>query len=61
MAGAVSIGIEQMVKLAVCGIMLYLIVGKRGMTAGTPVNNIVTLVNQTFVKQPNKHLAHCRG
>ena len=57
-ARAVGIRVADVVELAVRGVVLDLVVGERGVAARTPVDDVVALVDEAFLVQPDEHLAH---
>ncbi|EKD34900.1 MAG: hypothetical protein ACD_75C02138G0001, partial [uncultured bacterium] len=61
MAGAVGIGVADMVELALGILVFHLVVGESGMAARAPVDDIVAFVDQSFLVEPHEDLADCPG
>jgi len=57
-AGAVGIGVADMVELARLVLVLDLVIGKGGVAAGAPVDDIVALVDESFLVEADKDGAH---
>ena len=56
-----GIGIADMVELAGGGFVLHLQIGQGGTAAGTPVDDVVSPVDEPLVIEPGKYLAHRPG
>ena len=54
-------GVANMIKEALFRLVVDLFVGKSCLTAGTPVDDVMTLVNEAFVEQANEHLPNSPG
>ncbi len=60
-AAAVRVGIADVVQFACGRVVLNLVVRERSQTARAPVDDVVAFVNETFIIEADKDLAHRLG